>query len=217
MQEVNPIQVLIADDSPPFRAGLRALLKATSGVSLLGEAIDGAEVITLAEQLQPDVILMDLQMPGLNGVEATRQIVATSPHIAILVITMFDDDDSVLAVLQAGARGYLLKGARKEEIVRAIHNVACGEAVFGPAIAKRVIQFFAQISMKPKPNLFPELTPRERDILELMAQYKTNSEIAKQLQLSEKTVRNHASNIFGKLQVADRTQAILCARDAGLG
>jgi DNA-binding NarL/FixJ family response regulator len=152
----------------------------------------------------------------LNGVEATRQIVATSPHIAILVITMFDDDDSVLAVLQAGARGYLLKGARKEEIIRAIHNVANGEAIFGPAIAKRVIQFFAQMSTRPHQNLFPELTHRERDILELMAQYKSNAEIAKQLQLTQKTVRNYASNIFGKLQVADRTQAILRARDAGL-
>jgi DNA-binding NarL/FixJ family response regulator len=216
MVETNSIQVIIADDSAPFRAGVRALLKATPSISLLGEATNGTEVITLAEQLQPDVILMDLQMPGLNGIEATRQIVATSPHIAILVITMFDDDDSVLSVLQAGARGYLLKGARKEEIVRAIHNVANGEAIFGPAIAKRVIQFFAQIGTRSHPNLFPELTHRERDILELMAQYKSNAEIAKELQLTQKTIRNYASNIFGKLQVADRTQAILRARDAGL-
>lgn len=216
MTESSSIQVLIADDSAPFRAGLRALLKAAPGVNFLGEATNGAEVIALAEEMQPDVILMDLQMPGLNGIEATRQIVATSPHIAILVVTMFDDDDSVLAVLQAGARGYVLKGARKDEIVRAIHNVANGEAIFGPTVAKRVIQFFAQLSIRPNQNLFPELTHRERDILELMAQYKSNAEIAKQLQLSEKTVRNYASNIFGKLQVADRTQAILRARDAGL-
>ena len=134
-----------------------------------------------------------------------------------LVVTMFDDDDSVMATMQAGARGYLLKGARKEEILRAIRGVANGEAIFGPAIAKRMMHYFVQISARPKPNLFPELTERERTILEIMAQYKSTAEIARELGLSEKTVRNYASNIFGKLQVADRTQAILKAQAAGLG
>jgi DNA-binding NarL/FixJ family response regulator len=217
MTEPVGIQVLIADDSAPFRMGLRALLKSAPGIHLAGEATNGDEVVALAQQLQPDVILMDLQMPGRSGIEATGEILGASPHIAILVITMFDDNDSVFAVMQAGASGYLLKGARKDEILRAIQGVASGEAIFGPPIAKRMMQFFAQIQAKPKPNPFPELTERERDILEGIAQYQSNIEIARKLMISEKTVRNHVSNIFSKLHVADRTAAILRARSAGLG
>jgi DNA-binding NarL/FixJ family response regulator len=217
------IRILLADDHLPFRDGLRALLRSEAELELVGETGTGDEAIAQATVLQPDVILMDLQMPGVNGIEATRRILAMSPHISILVLTMFEDDDSVFASLQAGARGYLLKGAPKAEIVRAIRGVSQGEAIFGPAIAKRLMQYFAML--KPQAHvratgavpLFPELTDREQEILGLLAQHLTNAEIAEQLVLSPKTVRNHVSNIFSKLQVATRAQAIIRARDAGLG
>ncbi len=215
--DANRIQVLIADDHAPFRNGLRALLQSASDIDMVGEATTGEEVIALAGSLQPDVILMDLHMPGVNGIEATRRILHTSPHISILVVTMFDDDDSVFATLQAGARGYLLKGALKAEILRAIRGVATGEAIFGPAIAKRLMHYFANMRPSTPAHTFPELTEREREILTLIAQHYTNPEIAERLRLSPKTVRNHVSNIFAKLQVADRAQAIIRARDAGFG
>lgn len=211
------IRVLIADDHPPFRVGIRALLRSVEGLEVVGEAGSGDEAVTRAEALQPDVILMDLNMPGLNGIEATRQILATSPHIGILVLTMFEDDDSVWAAMQVGARGYLLKGALKAEIVRSIRSVASGEAIFGPAIARRLTQFFAQPRAGTARDLFPELTEREREILALIAQHRTNREIADRLVLSPKTVSNHVSNIFSKLRIADRAEAIERARDAGLG
>ena len=210
------IRVLITDDHPPFRAGIRALLRSIEGLEVVGEAGSGDEAVTQAEALQPDVILMDLNMPGLNGIEATRQILATSPHIGILVLTMFEDDDSVWAAMQVGARGYLLKGAHKAEIVRAIRSVASGEAIFGPAIARRLTQFFAQPRSGTANAPFPELTEREREVLALIAQHRTNREIADRLVLSPKTVSNHISNIFSKLQIADRAEAIERARDAGL-
>jgi RNA polymerase sigma factor (sigma-70 family) len=212
----NRIHLLIVDDSEPFRVGLRALIKATSDMALAGEAGNGREAITLAERLQPDVILMDLHMPDVNGIEATRQIVQTSPHIAILVLTMVDDDESLFAAMQAGARGYLLKGAAKSEILRAIQDVASGAAIFSPAIASRMMTYFSQMQQRAV-YAFPELTDREREILQLMAQHQTNQEIAQQLHLSPKTVRNYTSNIFAKLQVADRAEAIIRARDVGLG
>lgn len=211
------ITVLIADDHAPFQAGLRALLQATDDIEVVGETMDGAETITQATRLQPDVILMDLQMPGITGVEATRQILHTSPHIAVLIVTMFEDDDFVFAALRAGARGYLLKGATKAEILRAIRGVSNGEAIFGSAIAKRLVNYFAGIQPASATYAFPELTEREREILDLIASHLTNQEIAERLQLSLKTVRNHVSNIFSKLQVADRVQAILRAKEAGLG
>lgn len=213
---MEAIRILIADDYQPFRAGLRALLRSMPDLEVVGEAGSGAEIVTLAEQLQPDVILMDVNMPGANGIEATRQILHTSPHISILVITMFEDDDSVFAALQAGARGYLLKGALKAEMVRAIRAVASGEAIFGPAIAKRLTHYFAQPRLSGAAEVFPELTDREREILRLIVQRLTNREIADRLVLSPKTVSNHLSNIFSKLQVTDRAEAILRARDAGL-
>lgn len=209
--------VLIADDDPSFREGLSALLLSAPDLEVLGEAADGEEAISLAAKLQPDVVLMDLNMPGTGGVEATRRILHTSPHISVLVITMFEDDDSVFAALQAGARGYLLKGALKAEILRAIRAVTSGEAIFGPTIARRLMNYFAAPRPSAPPKAFPELTEREREILALVAQHQTNPEIARRLHLTPKTVRNHVSNIFTKLQVADRAEAIIRAREAGLG
>ena len=213
----NVIQLLIADDSEPFRIGLRALIQATPDIQLVGEAAHGQETIILAERTQPDVILMDLQMPDVNGIEATRQIAQTSPHIAILVLTMYDDDDSVYAAMQAGARGFELKGASKSEILRAIRDVAAGAAIFSPAIATRMMNYFSQLRDHAARYAFPELTEREREILTLIAQHRTNQEIAQMLSLSPKTVRNYVSNIFAKLQVADRAEAVLRAREAGVG
>jgi DNA-binding NarL/FixJ family response regulator len=209
-------RVLIVDDHAPFRAGLRALLDSVPDMEVVGEAANGDEAIQKATKIQPDVILMDIQMPGTNGIEATRQIFQSSPHIGVVVLTMFEDDDSVFSAMRAGARGYLLKGADQAEILRAIHSVGSGEAMFGPAIARRLINFFAQLNSNP-PHPFPELTEREREVLDLLARGKNNTEIAGALVISQKTVRNHVSNIFNKLQVADRAQAIIRARNAGLG
>jgi DNA-binding NarL/FixJ family response regulator len=218
---VAKIRILIADDHPVFRFGLRALLAATAGMAVVGEAATGDAAVALVADLQPDVVLMDVNMPGVNGLEATRRIMQTSPHIGVLIITMFDDD-SVFAAMQAGARGYLLKGAEPAETVSAVRAVAGGQAIFSPAIAKRVLDFFAQppvLRRRPAaiPPLFPELTTREREVLALIAQGYTNTAIAEHLTLSVKTVRNVVSNIFDKLQVADRAAAIIRARDAGLG
>jgi DNA-binding NarL/FixJ family response regulator len=213
---MDKISVLVADDHPMFRHGIRALLNSLDDMQVVGEAESGHEARAQAETLQPDVILMDIQMPGLNGIEATRQIHQTSPHIAILILTMFEDDDSVFAAMQAGARGYLLKGANHEQIINAIRTAAEGGAIFSPAIAQRMMNYFS--APKPTASLaFPELTAREREVLELLALGYNNGEIAQKLVLSDKTVRNHVSNIFNKLEVSDRAQAILRARDAGMG
>ena len=209
--------VMVADEHQLFRDGLRELLLADLHAEVVGEAADGDAAVAMAAELQPDVILMDLQMPGLNGIEATRQIVAASPHIGVLVVTMFSDDQSVFAAMRAGARGYLLKGVSHGEMLRAIHAVAAGAAIFSPEIAARMAAFFD--TMRPsaaRPNLFPELSERERTILELIAHGRKNAEIAAELVLSEKTVRNHVSNILSKLQVVDRAQAMVRAREAGL-
>ncbi len=216
---MDTITVLIVDDHPPFRAGLRALLESTPSLTVVGDVGSGDEAIRLAAKLQPDVILMDIQMSAMNGIEATRLILATSPHIAILILTMFEDDDFVFAALRAGARGYLLKGTMKADLLRAIQSAASGEAIFGAGIARRVIQYFAEAhpASAIPPYAFPELTQREREILDLIACHESNAEIAEHLSLSLKTVRNHISNIFNKLQVVDRAQAILRAREAGLG
>jgi DNA-binding NarL/FixJ family response regulator len=214
---MEAIRVLIADDHPHFRKGLRALLSSATDLEVVAEAGDGERAISLATEVQPDVIIMDLHMPGVGGIEATRRILRSSPHISVLVLSMFEDDDSIFAALQAGARGYLLKGALKAEILRAIRSVTSGEAIFGPIIAKRLINYFAIPRPSAPADAFPELTEREHEILALVAQHQTNPEIARRLQLSPKTIRNHVSNVFTKLQVADRAQAIIRAREAGLG
>lgn len=211
----DPIRILIVDDHPLFRDGMHGLLDSVADTEVVGEASSGEEVVTRAVELQPDVILMGIKMPGMNGIEATREILETSPHIAILVVTMFEDDDFVFAAMRAGARGYLLKGANQVEILRAIRAVANGEAIFGPGVAQRLLTFFATTPTAP-PKAFPELTEREGEILQLIARGQTNEEIASALGLSLKTVRNHVSNIFSKLQVVDRAQAVTRAREAGL-
>ena len=212
----QPVRVLIADDHPLFRNGMRALLAADPATEVVGEAATGEEVVTLANALQPDVILMDLKMPGPDGIEATRRILQTDPHIHILIVTMYEDDQSVFTAMRAGARGYLLKGAAPEEVLRAITAVAHGEAIFSPAIATRLIDFFASLQPAAFPNPLPELTDREREILQLIAQGRSNADIARHLSLSPKTVSNYVSNILSKLQVTDRAQAMLRARQAGL-
>ncbi len=214
---MNDIRILIADDHPLFRDGMHGLLDTVPDTEVVGEATSGEEVVSLAATLQPDVILMDIKMPGINGIAATREILATSPHIGILMVTMLEDDESVFAAMRAGARGYVLKGANQADILLAIRAVARGEIIFGPGIARRLLRFFSTIRPQAPQRVFPDLSERETELLALMAQGKSNQEIADQLDLSLKTVRNHVSNIFSKLQVADRSQAILRAREAGLG
>ena len=208
---MEPLRVLIVDDHTLFRDGLRALLNSIEGFAVVGVATSGAEAVAQAQALQPDVVLMDIQMPEMNGIEATRAITAASPHMGVVMVTMFEDDESVFAAMRAGARGYVLKGADQEEIVRVMRAVGQGEALFGPAIARRLTQFFAQPRPVLPPTIFPELSEREREILALIAQGHNNAEIAARLGLAIKTVRNHISNIFNKLQVVDRAQAIIRA------
>jgi DNA-binding NarL/FixJ family response regulator len=216
--ERTPIRVVIADDHPLFRDGVRALLSTEPDLELVGEATTGDEAVARIGELRPDVVLMDVQMPGLGGIDATRRIAAACPEVAVLVMTMFEDDHLVFAAMRAGARGYLLKGAGQTAVLRAIRSVASGEVVFGPGVALRVLDFFNAASLaSAPPSLFPELSDRERQVLQLLARGLKNAEIAGQLVLSPKTVRNHVSTILGKLQVADRTQAAVRAREAGLG
>lgn len=212
----EPLRVLIVDDHPLFVDGLAALLGAAPTLEVVGRALSGADAVAQAEMLQPDVVVMDLRMKEMNGIEATRLIVSTSPHIGVLVLTMDEDDDSVFSAMRAGARGYLLKTAPHDEIVRSVEAVGNGAAVFGPIIARRVVDYFTR-PRGPAAPLFPELTNREREVLELIAQGENNASIARRLFLSPKTIRNHVSNIFSKLQVADRAQAIVRARKEGLG
>lgn len=211
------IRILIADDHPLFRDGMHGLLDSVPDTEVVGEASTGEEAVAAASRLQPDVILMDIRMPGLNGIQATRAILEQHPHIRILMLTMLEGDDSVFAAMRAGASGYVLKGAAQAEILRAIRAVANGEAIFGPGIARRIMGFFAAARPAAPQEAFPELTEREREILAMIAAGQTNAQIAEELGVSLKTVQNHASLIFNKLQVADRAQAVLRAREAGLG
>ena len=216
-EPASALQLLIADDSQPFRTGLAALIASVDGMVVTGHASDGDEAIALAVDLQPDVVLMDLNMPGRNGIEATRAIVSSAPHIAVLILTMHEDSESVFAAIQAGARGYLVKGARQAELLRAVRTVAEGGAVFGPAIARRMIGFFEAAASAASATPFPDLTAREHEILVLVARGWSNQQIAAQLGLSIKTIRNHVSSVFTKIQVVDRAQAIVKAREAGIG
>jgi len=211
------IRVLLADDHHLFREGLRALLVSAADLEVVGEAGDGNEVVAKAAEVRPDVILMDLQLPGLNGVEATRRILASQPKVSVLVLTMFEDTDTVLAAMRAGARGYLLKDTHEEALLRSVRAVANGEALFGPAVAERLIQYLAVATPPAEPRAFPELTGRELEVLSLLAQGLTNQAVADRMGISLKTARNHVSNILGRLQVADRTEAVARARAAGLG
>ncbi|MBI2918836.1 MAG: response regulator transcription factor [Chloroflexi bacterium] len=213
---MSRIRVLITDDHPVYRDGLHTLLTSLPDTEVAGEAGTGEEAIAIAASTEPDVILMDINLPGMNGIEATRRITQSQPNVAVVMLTMFEDDDSVFAAMRAGARGYLLKGADQAEILRAVRAAASGEAIFGPAIATRLMNYFASGKPTP-PSAFPDLTEREREVLALIAQGMSNTDIARRLYLSPKTVRNHVSNILGKLQVADRVQAALRAREAGLG
>jgi DNA-binding NarL/FixJ family response regulator len=210
-------RVVNADDHPTFRRGQAELLASVPDIEVVGEAADGESAVAQTRALSPDVVLMDLSMPGLGGVEATRRIVADAPATAVLVVTMLDDDEAVFAAMRAGARGYVVKGQDTDDVLRAIRSVARGDAVFGPAVAGRVLSYLTRPLSARDPIQFPELSDRERDVLEQLARGSTNSEIARALVLSPKTVRNHVSSIFSKLQVAGRAEAVERARAAGLG
>lgn len=214
---MNQLRILIADDHPLFRDGMSMLLNTMPDMLVVGEATTGDEVVDLATSLQPDVILMDIKMPGLNGIEATRRIVSDQPHIRILIVTMFEDDASVFTAMRAGARGYVLKDVEKDDMLRAIRAVGRGEAIFSSGIAARLVDFFTTARPAVPREAFPMLTGREREMLHLMAQGASNAEIARLLSLSSKTVANYVSNILGKLQALDRDEAIRRAREAGLG
>ena len=211
------VRVLVADDHPLFRSGVRALLGAVDGLTVVAEATDGPQAIELAGILRPDVVLMDLQMPGISGIEATRRIVAEDGNTGVLIVTMHEDDHSVFAAMRAGAKGYVLKDTDEERMLESIRAVARGEAIFSPAVARRVLAFFSGGSPGVPARAFPELTAREREVLDLIARGLSNPEITSRLVVSPRTVRNHISAIFAKLQVADRAQAIVRAREAGLG
>ncbi len=212
----DKIRILIADDHQLFRDGLKALLESAPDMRVIGEATTGDEIVDLAAELNPDMILMDVQMPGINGIEATRRIVAENNRVKLLILTMFDDDQTIFAAMRAGALGYVLKGVKHDEMLRAVRAVASGEAIFSPGVAERMVAFFREMRPEVKGIVFPELTEREREVLALIARDYKNADIASELVISPKTARNHVSNILGKLQVADRTEAAVKAREAGL-
>lgn len=214
---METIRILIADDQTITRSGLRNLLADEAGIEIVGEARNGEEAIDLAVSLQPDVILMDLRMPGVNGIEATRRIHRASPHISMLVLTVFEDDTSVFPAIRAGARGYLLKNTEPDELLRAIRTVATGGAIFSPGIAQKVLGYLTAPTPHPSSDIFDELAPREREILELIAKGKTNSEIASTLTLSPKTVSNYISNVLLKVHATDRAKLMLMALESGMG
>jgi DNA-binding NarL/FixJ family response regulator len=213
---VSEVRVVVADDHPVFRDGLAMLLGSVDGIHVVGTAASGAQAVALATELRPDVVVMDVQMPELNGIEATRRLADAAPEVGVVVLTMSEDDGTVFSAVRAGARGYLVKGAEQDEIVRAITAVAAGGVVFGASLARRIAEFFAAGPPAPT-DAFPQLTGREREILDLVAAGRSNAQIAATLYLSPKTVRNNVSNVFTKLQVADRAEAIVRAREAGLG
>ena len=216
MTDDEPLRVVVADDHPVYRDGLALLLGSVPGLEVVGTAADGAAAVEVVREQLPDVVVMDVQMPVLDGIEATRRITTQAPSVGVVVLTMSEDDGTVFAAVRAGARGYLLKGADQEEVLRAITTVASGGAVFGAALARRIADFFAAAPRGPA-EAFPQLTAREREVLGLVAAGRSNAQIAAALYLSPKTVRNVVSNVLAKLQVTDRAQAIVRAREAGLG
>jgi DNA-binding NarL/FixJ family response regulator len=214
----TPIRIVVADDHPVVRGGLVAMLRTIPGLDVVGEASDGDAAVHAVLEYRPDVILMDVRMPGKDGIEATRQIRELVPDCRVLIVTMYDDDATVFTAMQAGAQGYLLKDAEQDDIVRAVHGVVAGEAIFGPGVAARVLAYFSDPPRAVAPESpFPELTDREREVLDLLAQGRRNADIAAHLYLSPKTVSNHLTVIFTKLQVAGRGEAIVRAREGGLG
>jgi DNA-binding NarL/FixJ family response regulator len=214
---VAPGLVVVVDNHQLFREGVRALLDSLDGIEVIGEAASGSEALALAERSLPDVVLMDVQMPDMTGLEATRRLLAAHPSVGVVIVTMFDDDETVFAAMRAGARGYVLKGAGQADLARAIEAVARGEAIYGPGVAGRILQFFRASRSDLPVDAFPDLTDREREVLDQIAAGKGNAAIARRLGITEKTVKNHVSNIYSKLHVADRAQAMLRARDAGYG
>jgi DNA-binding NarL/FixJ family response regulator len=210
-------RIVVADDHALFRYGLTAMFASLPDYEVVGEAATGEQAIKGVAETHPDIVLMDIQMPNMNGIEATRRIVEAHPGTGVVMLTMFGDDDSVFAAMRAGARGYILKGADADEVLKVVGAVEKGEAHFGPEIAERLMRFFSSPKGAPPLEAFPELTAREVEVLDLIARGRSNAEIAKGLYVSPKTIRNHISNIFTKLQVADRAQAIVRAREAGLG
>jgi DNA-binding NarL/FixJ family response regulator len=214
----TPIRIVVADDHPVVRGGLVAMLRTIPGLDVVGEASDGDAAVHAVLEYRPDVILMDVRMPGRDGIEATRQIRELVPDCRVLMVTMYDDDATVFTAMQAGAQGYLLKDAEQDDIVRAVHGVVAGEAIFGPGVAARVLAYFSDPPRAvAAESPFPELTDREREVLDLLAQGRRNADIAAQLYLSPKTVSNHLTVIFTKRQVAGRGEAIVRAREGGLG
>ena len=214
---MEPIRVLLADDHTLFRKGIRTLLAQMPQIEVVGEAASDQEALSQARELVPDVILMDIKMPVLNGIEATQSILQENPHIGVILVTMFDDPESVFSGMRAGARGYVLKEAEPEELSRAIEAAYLGEVILCPIIARKVLDHFGRDSKRQQPGLpYEDLTPRELEVLQRAADGLSNREIAARLVLSEKTVKNHIANIFSKLQVNDRTQAILYALRKGL-
>lgn len=211
------MRVLLVEDHPMFRDGLARMLESVEEFEVVGEAGTGEEAVQLAQHLKPNIILMDLNLPKISGIEATKQIIQEQPDIGILVLTMYDDDSSVFAAMRAGARGYLLKEANRNEIIRAIQAVGDGEAIFSPSIARRMMYYFEAKSKQVQADVFPQLTEREREVLDHIARGKNNAEIAGVLSLNQKTIRNHVSNILSKLHASDRAHAIIMAREAGLG
>ncbi len=218
MSTEPPIRIVVADDHPVVRKGLVALLRTIPGLEVVGDAADGEAAVRAVLEHEPDVILMDVRMPGTDGIEATRRIRLQTPGCRVLILTMHDDDATVFTAMKAGAQGYLLKESEQEDIVRAVHGVVAGEAIFGPGVATRVLGYFAAPPELVGPDVpFPELTDRERTILGLLALGQRNAEIAAATFLSPKTVSNHLTSIFAKLQVAGRGEAIVRAREGGLG
>ena len=218
MADGLPIRIVVADDHPVVRGGLVALLRTIAGLEVVGEVADGDGALEAVSEFEPDVVLMYVRMPGMDGIEATRRIRAVAPDCRVLMLTMFDDDDTLFTAMKAGAHGYLLKEAEPDDIVRAVRSVVAGEAVFGPGVASRVLGYFVDPPAMPaSSDPFPELTERERLVLDHLAQGMRNADIAAELYLSPKTVSNHLTSIFAKLQVAGRGEAIVRAREGGFG